>query len=125
MGRFFTYLAFILLLAHSIIPHKHQSNEENSFYIKSEYLVLKDIPSFLAGLVSQDIGENHLSNYKQPENSKFDFSLSDLFIITNNKYFLTENFYSTQIHQFPLNVDEDIVSKAYSNTWNFRGPPCL
>lgn len=112
-------------MAHSIIPHKHQCNEENRFYIKSEKIILSDIPSFLAGLVSQDIGENHLSNYKQPENSKIDYCLIE-FILNNIKIpEINNNQNSYNINQYSLLLDDLLISKGYTNVWNYRGPPSI
>jgi hypothetical protein len=61
---FFLYVSLFLLLAHSLVPHVHEPEEEASHSQVADSKQPRDMLEWLAIVFQQDLGEDHLEIYQ-------------------------------------------------------------
>ena len=61
---FFLHLSLALLLAHSLVPHQHGVENETPSFQSTAVANPLNVFDWLASLFQQDLGEDHLQNYR-------------------------------------------------------------
>ena len=61
---FFLHASLLLILAHSFVPHGHDSEDGNLQLDSIEESKPLDLLDWLATVFQQDLGEDHLENYR-------------------------------------------------------------